>query len=81
MTRAAPEGLLTRAEALRAHAGRLRAVAEGLTWSGPEADALRADVTRLALRCAAAADALAAAARSPRPPARRRGLLRGLRCR
>ncbi|MFF5804549.1 hypothetical protein [Streptomyces sp. NPDC012746] len=52
------EGLRGHATALRAHAARLRLAAAELDWEGPEAEAFRAEVSALALRCATAADGL-----------------------
>ncbi|MGZ9935527.1 hypothetical protein ACXNSR_37255 [Streptomyces sp. NC-S4] len=55
-------GLSGRAAALRTHAFRLYGVAGTRDWHGPETEALRAEVTRLAARCATAAGGFALAA-------------------
>ncbi|MFD7909954.1 MULTISPECIES: hypothetical protein [unclassified Streptomyces] len=55
-------GLSGHAAALRTHAFRLYGVAGTREWHGPETEALRAEVTRLAARCATAAGGLALAA-------------------
>ncbi|MFE2283595.1 hypothetical protein ACFXDJ_05395 [Streptomyces sp. NPDC059443] len=49
------EGLRAHSAALRSHAERIRRAAGDLHWQGPRADALRAEVERLAERCATAA--------------------------
>ncbi|MEV7725169.1 hypothetical protein AB0P15_10605 [Streptomyces sp. NPDC087917] len=60
---AAPaDGLRGHCATLRSHARRLRAGAAALEWRGPQADALRAEVTALADRCSTAADGFALAA-------------------
>ncbi|MGW6981260.1 hypothetical protein ACWGE1_17695 [Streptomyces sp. NPDC054932] len=55
-------GLTGHAAALRTHAFRMHGVAGAPGWQGPGADALRAEVSRLAARCATAAGGLALAA-------------------
>ncbi|MFB6577595.1 hypothetical protein ACFCYC_09190 [Streptomyces sp. NPDC056402] len=55
-------GLSGHAAALRTHAFRLYGVAGTREWRGPQTEALRAEVTRLAARCATAAGGLALAA-------------------
>ncbi|MFI8391692.1 hypothetical protein [Streptomyces sp. NPDC085540] len=55
-------GLSGHAAALRTHAFRLYGVAGTREWHGPETEALRAEVTRLAARCATAAGGFALAA-------------------
>ncbi|MFG2987927.1 hypothetical protein ACGFZK_01150 [Streptomyces sp. NPDC048257] len=55
-------GLSGHAAALRTHAVRLHGAAAAPGWHGPETEALRAEVTRLAARCATAAGGLALAA-------------------
>ncbi|MCX4808173.1 hypothetical protein ACFWWM_39050 [Streptomyces sp. NPDC058682] len=55
-------GLSGHAAALRTHAFRLYGVAGTREWHGPQTEALRAEVTRLAARCATAAGGLALAA-------------------
>ncbi|GAA2652342.1 MULTISPECIES: hypothetical protein [Streptomyces] len=60
-------GLSGRAAALRTHAFRLHAVAAAPEWHGPETEALRAEVARLAARCATAAGGLALAAAQLKP--------------
>ncbi|MFI0202704.1 MULTISPECIES: hypothetical protein [Streptomyces] len=55
-------GLSGRAAALRTHAFRLHGVSGTPEWHGPETEALRAEVARLATRCATAAGGLALAA-------------------
>ncbi|MFJ6482524.1 MULTISPECIES: hypothetical protein [unclassified Streptomyces] len=54
-------GLGGHAAALRTHAVRLRVAAMAPGWHGRETEALRAEVTRLAARCATAAGGLALA--------------------
>ncbi|MFJ7586470.1 hypothetical protein ACIQZO_03515 [Streptomyces sp. NPDC097617] len=63
-------GLSGHAAALRTHAFRLHAVAGAPEWYGPEAEALRAEVARLAARCARAAGGLALAAAQLKEPLR-----------
>ncbi|WKD30781.1 hypothetical protein [Streptomyces xanthophaeus] len=55
-------GLGGHAAALRTHAVRLRVAAMAPGWQGQDTEALRAEVTRLAARCATAAGGLALAA-------------------
>ncbi|MFD8980926.1 hypothetical protein [Streptomyces sp. NPDC059564] len=55
-------GLRTHAAALRERAERLRGACDRLDWKGAQADAFRARVDELALRCHTAADGLARSA-------------------
>ncbi|CAM5348352.1 hypothetical protein [Streptomyces avidinii] len=80
-TRPAPRppdgGLSGRAAALRTHAFRLHGVSAAPEWHGPEAEALRAEVARLATRCATAAGGFALAAAQLQGRAKGRGKGRG----
>ncbi|MCX5381563.1 hypothetical protein [Streptomyces sp. NBC_00091] len=62
MTGHPADGLRSHAAALRERADRLRSACDGLNWKGPQADAFRARVDELALRCATAADGLSRSA-------------------
>ncbi|MFD0376062.1 hypothetical protein [Streptomyces sp. NPDC127112] len=56
------QGLRTHAALLRERAERLRGACAALDWKGPQADAFRARVDELALRCTRAAEGLARSA-------------------
>ncbi|MEV7544332.1 hypothetical protein [Streptomyces sp. NPDC089915] len=56
------DGLRAHAAGLRERAERLRGACEALDWKGPQADAFRARVEELALRCGRAAEGLALSA-------------------
>ncbi|MCX5174891.1 hypothetical protein [Streptomyces virginiae] len=61
-------GLSGHAAALRTHAFRLHTAAGAPQWRGPENESLRAEVARLAARCATAAGGLALAAAQLKEP-------------